>query len=235
MGITVKRRTTLHVSDIYDNDLSRIVNIIFRDQTEIKVLVHGSSRMQNIPMLTENFRMPWDLDSLKPEIKLPQPASHDLLAFRSPEHDWKVIQHWTPLKATVHERYEYFGISTPHEPVAAQPTALCNGCDEIIFGPRFICCLCTQKDFNWCWSCISDPAEQHPTNHPFVRIDSSVDEDDYRQRNEVARALVATNSVSSVSSGTNFVHEITSEVIHEVDSRSLSFCHLEVYALKMTD
>lgn len=171
--------------------------------------------------------MPWDPEPTKPVFGFPQLKLGNPIVLPEPTSAWKVVTHWTPLMIAAHKRSELIDESLPDEAFVDQSIAICNGCYETIYGPRFLCCHCEGEDFNWCWSCMSESERGHDSNHIFVLIESSDNMEDYDQRNQAARLagaaamgeaspIIFDVETHSLQDDTNTIIQVTTEATHEV-------------------
>ena len=113
--------------------------------------------------------MPWDPEPCRPTLQWPPLMASNPYILKEPEAEWTVVSDMIPLKTITIKRSKYIGSDKPDKISAAHRDAVCDHCHNDIYCPLFVC-SCSLCVF-WCWSCITNPGNEHPCEHTFIRVD----------------------------------------------------------------
>jgi hypothetical protein len=126
--------------------------------------------LQSTDLPLSRRSVPWDPELHKPTLQWPRLVTSDPYVVQEVVEEWKVVSDVVPLQTITHRRGKFFGHIKPEKVSPVYSGTICSHCRKDIYGPLFVCSRAS-CDFIWCWSCMTDPDNEHDCKHSFVRFD----------------------------------------------------------------
>jgi len=93
--------------------------------------------------------------------------------------DLKSVDDWTPKHVTIYHRKgeiavlcDFPGFESPDplpkEGARRYSGCVCDGCECVVYGPRYNCRDC--EDYDYCFKCYKEVKDTHDSTHTFAEI-----------------------------------------------------------------